>query len=65
MGGYLGERLIDRCPKELLLRWVAFGCFTPLFQSHGRFAQEAFAYGRESPGTRVSGRSIRRSAESY
>ena len=44
VGGYLGERLVARCPKELLLRWVQFGCFTPLMQAHGRFAQEAWTY---------------------
>jgi alpha-glucosidase (family GH31 glycosyl hydrolase) len=44
VGGYLGKRLIERCPRELLLRWVQFGCFSPLLQSHGRFAQEAWRY---------------------
>ncbi|MDQ3588451.1 MAG: hypothetical protein M3375_08915 [Actinomycetota bacterium] len=44
VGGYLGRRLIERCPKELLLRWVQFGCFTPLMQAHGRFEQEAWTY---------------------
>jgi alpha-glucosidase (family GH31 glycosyl hydrolase) len=44
LGGYLGEKLIARCPKELLLRWAQFGCFSPLMQAHGRFAQEAWAY---------------------
>ena len=29
VGGYLGKRLVERCPRELLLRWVQFGCFTP------------------------------------
>jgi alpha-glucosidase (family GH31 glycosyl hydrolase) len=48
VGGYLGHRLLRRCPKELLLRWVQFGCFTPLFQSHGRFAQEAWTYDAET-----------------
>lgn len=48
VGGYLGARLVDRCPKELLLRWVQLGCFTPLFQSHGRFAQEAWVYDDET-----------------
>jgi alpha-glucosidase (family GH31 glycosyl hydrolase) len=48
VGGYLGHRLIERCPKELLLRWVQFGCFTPLMQSHGRFAQEPWGYDRET-----------------
>jgi predicted phosphodiesterase len=44
VGGYLGERLVSRCPKELLLRWVQFGCFTPLMHAHGRFEQEAWTY---------------------
>ncbi len=48
VGGYLGERLIDRCPKELLIRWLEFGCFTPLLHSHGRFEQEAWTYDRET-----------------
>ena len=48
VGGYLGERLVDRCPKELLLRWAWFGCFTPLMQAHGRFAQEAWTYDKET-----------------
>jgi alpha-glucosidase (family GH31 glycosyl hydrolase) len=48
VGGYLGERLVSRCPKELLLRWVWFGCFTPLMQAHGRFAQEAWTYDAET-----------------
>jgi alpha-glucosidase (family GH31 glycosyl hydrolase) len=44
VGGYLGSKLVDRCPKELLLRWVWFGAFTPLMQAHGRFPQEAWTY---------------------
>jgi alpha-glucosidase (family GH31 glycosyl hydrolase) len=48
VGGYLGERLVARCPKELLLRWAWFGCFTPLMQAHGRFAQEAWTYDAET-----------------
>jgi alpha-glucosidase (family GH31 glycosyl hydrolase) len=44
VGGYLGRRLVERCPAELLLRWVQLGCFTPLMQAHGRFAQEAWRY---------------------
>jgi alpha-glucosidase (family GH31 glycosyl hydrolase) len=44
VGGYLGKRLVERCPRELLLRWVQFGCFTPLMQAHGRFEQEAWRY---------------------
>ncbi len=44
VGGYLGRRLVQRCPRELLLRWVQFGCFTPLMQAHGRFDQEAWRY---------------------
>ena len=48
VGGYLGERLIERCPKELLLRWAQFGAFTPLMQAHGRFQQEAWTYDAET-----------------
>jgi alpha-glucosidase (family GH31 glycosyl hydrolase) len=48
VGGYLGERLLDRCPKELLLRWVQYGCFTPLMHAHGRFPQEAWTYDDET-----------------
>jgi alpha-glucosidase (family GH31 glycosyl hydrolase) len=48
VGGYLGERLVARCPKELLLRWVQFGCFTPLMHAHGRFEQEAWSYDAET-----------------
>jgi alpha-glucosidase (family GH31 glycosyl hydrolase) len=48
VGGYLGERLVDRCPKELLLRWVQYGCFTPLMHAHGRFPQEAWSYDDET-----------------
>jgi alpha-glucosidase (family GH31 glycosyl hydrolase) len=46
VGGYLGKRLVERCPRDLLLRWVQFGCFTPLMQAHGRFEQEAWRYDR-------------------
>ncbi len=48
VGGYLGERLVARCPKELLLRWVQFGSFTPLMQAHGRLPQEAWTYDAET-----------------
>jgi alpha-glucosidase (family GH31 glycosyl hydrolase) len=44
VGGYLGRRGIERCPKELLLRWVQLGCFTPLMQAHGRLQQEPWTY---------------------
>jgi alpha-glucosidase (family GH31 glycosyl hydrolase) len=44
VGGYLGRRLVERCPRELLLRWVQFGCFTPLMHAHSRFEQEAWRY---------------------
>ena len=47
VGGYLGRRLTERCPAELLVRWAQFGCFTPLMQAHGRFEQEAWRYGTE------------------
>ena len=39
VGGYLGHRLVERCPKELLVRWVQLGCFTPLMQAHGRLSR--------------------------
>jgi alpha-glucosidase (family GH31 glycosyl hydrolase) len=48
VGGYLGERLVERCPKDLLIRWAQFGCFTPLMQAHGRFEQEAWTYDEET-----------------
>jgi alpha-glucosidase (family GH31 glycosyl hydrolase) len=44
IGGYLGHRLVERCPPELLLRWVQFGCFTPLMHAHGRMPQEPWKY---------------------
>jgi alpha-glucosidase (family GH31 glycosyl hydrolase) len=44
VGGYLGKRLMERCPRELLVRWAQFGCFTPLMQAHGRFEQEPWTY---------------------
>ena len=48
VGGYLGERLVSRAPKELLLRWVQFGCFSPLMHAHSRFEQEAWKYDEET-----------------
>lgn len=48
IGGYLGERLVSRCPKELLLRWVQFGCFTPLMHAHSRFEQSPWTYDDET-----------------
>ena len=48
IGGYLGEKLIERCPKELLVRWVQFGCFSPLMHAHARFEQEPWAYDEET-----------------
>jgi alpha-glucosidase (family GH31 glycosyl hydrolase) len=47
VGGYLGHRLIERCPPELLIRWVQFGCFTPLMQAHARMPQEPWNYGEK------------------
>jgi alpha-glucosidase (family GH31 glycosyl hydrolase) len=44
VGGYLGHRLAERCPPELLARWLQFGCFTPLMQAHGRMPQEPWHY---------------------
>jgi alpha-glucosidase (family GH31 glycosyl hydrolase) len=45
IGGYLGHRLVERCPPELLVRWLQFGCFTPLMQAHSRMAHEPWNYG--------------------
>ena len=44
VGGYLGYRLVERCPPELLVRWAQLGCFTPLMQAHGRMVQEPWTY---------------------
>ncbi|HVW18253.1 MAG TPA: TIM-barrel domain-containing protein [Solirubrobacteraceae bacterium] len=44
VGGYLGQRLTERCPPELLVRWAQLGCFTPLMQAHGRLRQEPWTY---------------------
>jgi len=44
VGGYLGYRLVERCPAELLVRWAQLGCFTPLMQAHGRMVQEPWTY---------------------
>jgi len=44
VGGYLGHRLVERCPPELLVRWAQLGCFTPLMQAHGRMQQEPWTY---------------------
>jgi alpha-glucosidase (family GH31 glycosyl hydrolase) len=45
VGGYLGHRLIEPCPPELLARWLQFGCFTPLMQAHSKMPQEPWRYG--------------------
>jgi alpha-glucosidase (family GH31 glycosyl hydrolase) len=45
VGGYLGHRLVERCPPELMVRWLQFGCFTPLMHAHGRMPQEPWGYG--------------------
>jgi len=45
IGGYLGHRLVERCPPELLIRWLQFGCFTPLMHAHSRMPQEPWHYG--------------------
>jgi alpha-glucosidase (family GH31 glycosyl hydrolase) len=47
IGGYLGHRLVERCPPELLIRWLQFGCFTPLMHAHSRMEQEPWRYGAE------------------
>src|SRR2546429_220326 len=38
VGGYLGHRLVERCPPEPLRRWLQFGCFTPPMPAHARMA---------------------------
>ena len=38
-----GHRLVERCPPELLVRWLQFGCFTPLMHAHGADAAGAVA----------------------
>ena len=48
VGGYLGQRGVERCPKELLVRWVQLGCFTALMQAHGRLEQEPWTYDPET-----------------
>jgi alpha-glucosidase (family GH31 glycosyl hydrolase) len=45
IGGYLGHRLVERCPPELLIRWVQFGAFTPLMHAHSKMPQEPWNYG--------------------
>jgi alpha-glucosidase (family GH31 glycosyl hydrolase) len=47
VGGYLGHRLVSRCPSELLVRWIQFGCFTPLMHAHSRMPQEPWQYGEQ------------------
>lgn len=44
IGGYLGKRLVERCAPELLVRWLQFGCFSPLMHAHGRMPQEPWHY---------------------
>ncbi len=46
IGGYLGHRLVERCPPELFVRWLQFGCFTPLMHAHSRFPHEPWHYGQ-------------------
>ncbi len=45
IGGYLGHRLVERCPPELFVRWLQFGCFIPLMHAHARMPQEPWHYG--------------------
>jgi alpha-glucosidase (family GH31 glycosyl hydrolase) len=47
VGGYLGHRLVERCPPELLVRWLQFGCFTPLMHAHARLPQEPWHYSED------------------
>ncbi|HEX4110717.1 MAG TPA: TIM-barrel domain-containing protein [Solirubrobacteraceae bacterium] len=44
VGGYLGHKLVERCPAELMVRWLQVGCFTPLMHAHGRMPQEPWHY---------------------
>ncbi len=44
VGGYLGHRLVERCPPELFVRWVQFGAFTPLMHAHARMPHEPWNY---------------------
>ena len=48
IGGYLGHRLIERCRPELLIRWLQFGCFTPLMHAHSKMPQEPWNYGERT-----------------
>ena len=48
VGGYLGHRLSERCRPELLIRWLQFGCFTPLMQAHSKMPQEPWNYGERT-----------------
>ncbi len=48
LGGYLGHRLIERCRPELLVRWLQFGCFTPLMHAHAKMPQEPWNYGERT-----------------
>ena len=45
IGGYLGHRLVERCPPELLIRWLQFGAFSPLMHAHSKMAHEPWNYG--------------------
>ena len=49
--------------RSCSLRWVQFGCFTPLMQAHGRFEQEAWTYDDETladlPPLRAAARAAR------
>jgi alpha-glucosidase (family GH31 glycosyl hydrolase) len=47
VGGYLGHRLVERCHPELLVRWLQFGCFTPLMHAHSKMPQEPWNYGED------------------
>ncbi len=44
VAGYLGHRLVQRAPPELLVRWLQFGCYTPLMHAHARMPQEPWHY---------------------
>ena len=44
VGGYSASGWWRAARRSCSLRWVQFGCFTPLMQAHGRFEQEAWTY---------------------
>ena len=39
---------MERCRPELLIRWLQFGCFTPLMHAHSKMPQEPWNYGERT-----------------